>query len=133
MGKEVNIARMLPIGANLVCSDNSGAKKLQIIGVLKTQGTRKRRLSAGVGSVVSVRITKGLHSMKKKVRHALIIRQKYAYLRKSGPYMGKVKFTDNAAILLSEKKDVMKSVVKGVIAKEVLAIKRFSDIKGIAR
>ena len=124
---------MLPVGSALVCSDNSGAKKLQIIGVLGTQSTRKRRVSAGVGSVVSVRISKGLYSMKRKVRHALIIRQKYAYLRKTGPYMGKIRFTDNAAILLSEKKEVLKSVIKGVIAKEVTSIKKYSDLKGVTR
>ena len=133
MGVWSNTSRLIPVGSRLVCADNSGARVLSVVGVLGTQGTRKRRLSCGVGSIVVVTVKKGDFQMKKKVRYALVIRQKYAYLRKTGPHMGRVKFQDNAAILLSEKKEVLKSVIKGVVAKEVSRVKKFSELNAVLR
>ena len=131
MGLNYNVPKLLSVGSQLVCVCNSGAKKVQIIGVLKTQGTRKRRLRAGVGSVVSIRVTKGLSTLKKKVSHALIIRQKYPITRKSGPNYGKISFEDNACVILESNLNPKKSVIKGPVAKEVANIKKYSELKAI--
>lgn len=131
MGKIHSIPKLLPIGTELTCACNSGAKKVEIIGVLNVQGTRKRRLSAGIGSVVVVRVTKGVSSLKKKVLYGLVIRQKYPITRKTGPYYGKVAFEDNACILLETNLSPRKAVIKGPVAKEIGEIKKYSELKAI--
>jgi large subunit ribosomal protein L14 len=121
-----NITRTLDIGAELTCADNSGAKKLKIIGVKHRKGRRSRRVSAGVGDVVTVKILKGDQEVKHQVFDAVIVRQTKEYQRPSGL---RVSFEDNAAVLVEE--GLPKgSVTKGPIAKEV--VQRFSPIGKIA-
>ena len=122
--KTFKIPKLIPVGARLVCACNSGAKQLKVIGYKYYQGTRKRRLTGGIGSVATVTVTKGKSSLLKKVHHALIIRQKYAITRFSGAIVGKVRFMDNAAVLLDADLKCKKVQVKGVIAKEVLSFKK---------
>ena len=133
MSVNCNISKLIPIGCEIRCADNSGAKWLRVIGFLGSQGTRKRRLSGGVGSVAVVTVTSGPAELKSKVRYALIIRQKYPYTRKVGSIRGKVKFEDNAGILLGTNKEVLKSVVKGVIARQVTLKKKYSELNGVYR
>ena len=71
--------------------------------------------------------------MLSKVHYALIIRQRYPYLRKTGPTLGKVCFEDNAAILLDQNKKVKKVAIKGVVAKEISYIKKYSGLNGVFR
>jgi large subunit ribosomal protein L14 len=131
MSKSFKIPKLIPIGSKLVCADSSGAKMLQVIGFTHYQGTRKRRLTGGIGSVAVVVVKKGKVSLKKKKHYALIIRQKYPIIRLKGPVLGKVYFPDNAAILLDENKKYKKTSVKGVIAREVLSFnKNYQNIAG---
>jgi large subunit ribosomal protein L14 len=121
-----NITRTLDIGAELTCADNSGAKKLKIIGVKHRKGRRSRRTSAGVGDIVTVKILKGDQEVKHQVFDAVIVRQTKEYQRPNGL---RVSFEDNAAVLVEE--ELPKgSVTRGPIAKEV--VQRFSPIGKIA-
>lgn len=121
-----NITRTLDIGAELTCADNSGAKKLKIIGVKHRKGRRSRRTSAGVGDVVTVKVLKGDQEVMHQVFDAVIVRQTKEYQRPDGL---RVSFEDNAAVLVEE--GLPKgSVTRGPIAKEV--VQRFSPIGKIA-
>lgn len=137
MGKKFNVPKLIPVGSTLVCADGTGAKKLQVIGYKGYQGTRKRRLTGGVGSVAIVTVKEGLYDLKKKVHYALIIRQKYPITRKLkttiGSYVGKVKFEDNAALLLDKNLAPLKASIKGVIAKEVAEKQIYSALNGVYR
>ena len=53
------IARGLPIGATIVCADNSGAKELRLITVFGYKGKLRKLGKAGVGDMVNVSVTKG--------------------------------------------------------------------------
>ena len=136
-----NIPKLLPVGAELNCVDNSGAKKLQIIGYKKYQSTDKRYPTGGIGSVCVVRVTKGPKNLRSQWHYALIVRQKYPITRKTGSIMGKVSFTDNSAVLLEKetknKKNyfkVKKIAVKGCFAKQLYMInKSFESITGLLK
>lgn len=122
-----NITRTLDIGAELECADNSGAKRLKIIGVKSQASRRSRRNSAGVGDVVIVKILKGDEEVKGQVFEAVVVRQRKEFQRPDGL---RVKFEDNAAVLVEEGGLPKGSVTKGPIAKEV--VQRFSPIGKIA-
>lgn len=51
-GLSGKVSRTLTLGTQLTCSDNSGAKVLNIIGALKLKGTRGRNPTVGVGNIV---------------------------------------------------------------------------------
>ncbi len=121
-----NITRTLDIGSELTCADNSGAKKLEIIGVKARKGRRSRRTSAGVGDIVTVKILRGDQEVKHQVFDAVIVRQKKEYQRPNGM---RIAFEDNAAVLVEERLP-KGSVTRGPIAKEV--VQRFSPIGKIA-
>ena len=121
-----NITRTLDKGAELTCADNSGAKKLEIIGVKSRKGRRGRRTQAGVGDVVTVKILKGDQEVKHQVFDAVIVRQRKEYQRPNGL---RVEFEDNAGVLVEE--GIPKGdVTRGPIAKEV--VQRFTPIGKIA-
>lgn len=122
-----NITRGLDIGAELTCADNSGAKKLKVIGVKHRQGRRSRRNSAGIGDTVKVKILKGDQEVKHQVFDAVVVRQRKEYQRPNGL---RVKFDDNAAVLVEETGLPKGSVTRGPIAKEV--VQRYSPIGKIA-
>lgn len=122
-----NITKTLDIGAELTCADNSGAKKLEIIGVKARKGVRGRRSISGVGDMVTVKILKGDQEVKNQVFDAVIVRQQKEYQRSNGM---RVSFEDNAAVLVEENGLPKGSVTRGPIAKEV--VQRFSPIGKIA-
>ncbi|MFB6182854.1 MAG: uL14 family ribosomal protein [Candidatus Nanohaloarchaea archaeon] len=122
-----NITRTLDIGAELECADNSGARRLKIIGIQSRKGRRSRRESAGVGDKVSVKILKGDEEVRHQVFDAVIVRQNKEYQRPNGL---RVKFEDNAAVLVEENGLPKGSVTRGPIAKEV--VQRYSPIGKIA-
>lgn len=122
-----NVTRGLDLGAELTCADNSGAKQLKIIGVKSQQGRRGRRTSAGIADQVKVKILKGDQEVKGQVYDAVIVRQRKEIQRPSGK---RVKFEDNAAVLVEETGLPTGDVTKGPIAKEV--VQRYSPIGKIA-
>jgi large subunit ribosomal protein L14 len=126
---KASVSKPLPLGAYVDVVDNSGARIIQIISV-KGYKTRTRKLaSAGVADMVTAAVTAGKPDMRHKVVQAVIVRQKKEYTRPEGI---KVKFEDNAAIILKDVKLGMPkgTIVKGPIAKEVAL--RWSQVAKIA-
>jgi len=118
----------LQVGSRVNCIDNTGAKLLEIISVINYRGTRKRHPKAGVGDVVMCAVKKGSQKLVHEVVKAVIVRQKMAYRRPSGI---RIKFEDNAAVLIDDKEEPKGKEIKGVVAKE--CVERFSVIGKIAR
>ena len=114
------ITRCLPVGAKLVCADNSGVKELQIISVMGYKGRRRMKPSAGVGSFITCRVFKGNEKVRHEVFKAVIIRQRKEFKRPNGMT---ISFEDNAAVVVNEKGEPKGTLVKGPVAKE--AIERF--------
>ena len=112
-----HITRSLPAGARLTCSDNSGAKILEIINVLKNKGVLRRLPTAGIGSIIMCSVKKGNPAMRKKKVKAIVVRQKAPYKRSNGMT---IIFEDNAAVLIDPKKGMpIATEIKGVIAREI--------------
>ncbi len=109
------VTRVLPVGAQIKCADNSGAKILEIVMVQKIK-TRASRLPAGaVGDFVNVVVKKGPAELRKQVYGAVIIRQKYAVRRLNGV---RVCFEDNAAVLVTPEGEIKGTDIKGPVAAE---------------
>lgn len=108
---------MVPVGAVIKPADNSGAKKLKIIGI---PGHSRRRF-AFIGDIVTV-VVKGASSVGNVKDHtvykAVIVRTKKEQRRKDGSY---IRFDDNAAVLLEKVSDktLIGSRVFGPIAREI--------------
>ncbi len=123
-----HVVKALHIGSRLVCDDNTGAKELEIIGVIGYKSKRRTLARAGVGDLVVCTVKKGKPDIRKKVVKAVIIRQKKEYRRPDGT---RVKFSDNAAVIVDDKGMPKGTEIKGVVAKEVA--ERFSKVATIAK
>ncbi len=124
---KAKIPRALPTGARLDVIDNSGAKIIEIIGVIGYKGVRKRQPKAGIGDLVIASVKKGSVEMRKQKVHAIIVRQKKEFRRSDGT---RIKFEDNAAVITSEDGEPKGSDIKGPIAKE--AAERWSKLASMA-
>jgi len=121
------ITKALNVGSYLVCADNSGARILKIIAVRGYKGRRKRYPKAGLADMVKVSVVDGTPEVKKQLFWAVIIRQRKEIRRANGL---RVKFEDNAAIIVNEEGEPKGTEIRGPVAKEV--IERFSAIGKIA-
>ncbi len=121
------ITKAVNTGTYLKCADNTGAKILQVIAVRGYKGVRRRYPKAGVGDIVYCSVKKGDQKLRKQVVMAVIIRQKKEYRRANGM---RIKFEDNAAVLINEKREPRGSEIKGPVAREV--VERFPAIGKIA-
>ena len=121
------ITRGLQAGSLIICADNTGAKILNIIAVKGYKGVKRRHPSCGVGNWIVCSVRKGVPKLRKQVVHAVVIRQKKEFRRKNGM---RIKFEDNAAILITEKGEPRGTKIKGPVAKEV--VERFSMIGKIS-
>ncbi len=110
------IARGLPIGARLLCADNSGARRLEIITVFGYKGNVRKIGKAGIGDLVNVAVIKGKQELRKQVLQAIIIRQRKPYRRPDGSW---IQFEDNAAVLVKPGGEPQGSELRGPMAKEV--------------
>jgi len=124
---KARITRGIPVGTILECTDNTGAKKLNLISVKGYHGVKRRPQAAGVGDVVVCSVRKGTQKWRKQVVKALVIRQRKEYRRTDGL---RVKFEDNAAIIINEKIEPQGSQIKGPVAREV--VDRFLPIGKVA-
>ncbi|MEM2856209.1 MAG: 50S ribosomal protein L14 [Candidatus Nitrosocaldaceae archaeon] len=109
------ITRAIPVSANLVCADNTGAKIVQVVQVNKFKGRLSRQPAASVGDLVTVVVKKGPAELRKQIFGAIIIRQKYPIRRLSGV---RVSFEDNAAVIVTPEGDVKGTDIKGPVAAE---------------
>ena len=126
-GVKAKITKALPTGARLDCVDNTGAKVLQVIAVKGYRGVKNRYPKAGIGDIVIVTVKKGRPEIKKQVLKAVIVRQRKEFRRSSGM---RVKFEDNAAVLVDDKGMPTGSEIRGPVARE--AVERFSKIASAA-
>ena len=110
-----NVSKALPIGARLQCVDNTGAREIQIISVKGFKGVRRRLDVAGVGDLVVASVKKGTADMRREVVNAVVIRQKQEYRRADGL---RVKFEDNAAVIITPEGILKGSEIRGPVAKE---------------
>ncbi len=122
-----NVTRVLPIGARLQCVDNTGAREVEIVSVKGYKGVRRRLAIAGVGDMIIVSVKKGTVDMRKEVMTAVVVRQKKEYKRADGL---RVKFEDNAAVIISPEGVLKGSEVRGPVAKE--AAERWPSIGSAA-
>lgn len=108
---------MLQLRTMLNVADNTGAKKVSMIGMAK-KGNRKY---AYLGEVINVTVKEALPFSQVKqgeVLPAVIVRTKKEVSRKDGSY---IRFDENACVILASKdvKDPKGSRIFGPIAKEV--------------
>lgn len=120
---------MLQLRTILEVADNSGAKKVSMIGMAK-KGNRK---FAYLGEVINITVKEaqpfGLVK-KGEVHSAVIVRTKKEVRRKDGSY---IRFDENACVILASKevKDPKGTRIFGPIAKEVKE-NGFSKIASLA-
>ncbi len=114
-GLTARVTKALTIGSQLVCDDNSGAKIVEIIGVHGIKARLRRYPSAGVGDIVRVAVKKGKPEMKKKKELAVITRQRKEYRRGRE----RVKFEDNACVLIDDQNLPKGTEIKGAVAREI--------------
>ncbi len=119
--------KTLSQGARLECADNTGAKELNLISVVGYKGTRRRMSRAGVGDMFVASVKKGKPELRKQIVHGVVIRQKKEYRRLNGM---RVKFEDNASVLVSSEGEPQGSEVTGPIARE--AAERWPQVAGIS-
>jgi len=110
-----------------ICADNSGAKEIEIISVMGFKGRKRMNPKAGIANMVTIVVKKGKPEIRSKVERAVIVRTKQPFRRPSGL---RIKFEDNAVVLVDDKGTPKGSEIKGVIAKEVG--ERWPKIAGIA-
>jgi large subunit ribosomal protein L14 len=95
--------------------DNSGAKVIRCFKVLG--GSRKKYAQIGDIIIASVQVAEPRKEIKKKaVIKAIIVRQKKAFRRKDGSY---IRFDENAAILINDKKEPIGNRIFGPIPREI--------------
>ncbi|MCU0798075.1 MAG: 50S ribosomal protein L14 [Candidatus Thermoplasmatota archaeon] len=119
--------RGLLVGARIDCIDNTGAKVVQIVQVMKYHGRRKRVPSAGIGDMIIVTVKKGTPELRKQLFPAVIVRQRRPFRRPDGTM---VSFEDNAVVLVTKTGETKGSDIKGPVARE--AAERYSRIAATA-
>jgi len=119
---------MIQEGSVLKTADNSGAKVIRCFRILG--GTRRRYARVGDVIVASVQVAEPRKAVKKKdIVKAVIVRQKKAIRRRDGSY---VRFDENAAVLIDDKKGPRATRIFGPIPRE-LKEKGFDSIVSMAK
>ena len=121
------VTRVIPVGARIVCADNTGAKILEVVNVHKYKTRVSRLPAAAVGDFCNVVVKKGPAELRKQVHGAVIIRQKYAIRRLNGT---RVSFEDNAGVLITQEGEVKGTDIKGPVYIE--AAEKWPRIANIA-
>ena len=109
------VTKALPVSAQIVCADNTGAKILKIAQVTRHKGRHSRQPSCAVRDLVTVTVKKGPAQLRKQIFGAVIIRQKYPIRRLNGL---RVTFEDNAAVLVTPEGEIKGTDIKGPVAAE---------------
>ena len=111
-GISSKITRAIPSMGTMLCVDNSGAKVVQLI----RRGSVHRRYPAGgIGDLIQVTVKRGTPEVRRKVHHAIIVRQRRPFRRADGTW---VQFEDNACVLTNEKGELKGSDIKGPVSRE---------------
>ena len=108
---------MIQVQTELNVADNTGARIVECIKVLG--GSKRRTASVGDKIVVSVKEAIPNGKVKKgSVHRAIVVRTKYAILRNDG---SKVRFDNNAAVIIDEKDEPLGTRIFGPVTKELRA------------
>jgi large subunit ribosomal protein L14 len=121
------VSRSLIPGSVITCADNSGARTLMIINKIGKAGRKGRLAASGLGDIVIASVKSGTPAYVKKKVRVVIIRQKQPIRRADGL---RVKFEDNAGILVTETNLPVGTEVKGAMAREI--VERYIKLAGIA-
>ena len=106
---------MIQMQTTLSAADNSGAKRLQCIKVL---GGSKRKY-ASIGDIIMVSVKEALPKArvkKKDIMKAVIVRTKKEISRPDG---SRIRFDENAAVLINKDKEVVGTRIFGPVAREL--------------
>ena len=118
---------MIQSFTRLTVADNTGAKEIMCIKVL---GGSKRRY-ASVGDIIVASVKKALPTGKigkGKVVKAVVVRTKKEIQRENGSL---IRFDENAAVILDDKKEPIGTRIFGPVAREV-RYKNFMRIVSLA-
>ena len=124
---KADVTQGLSKGSLITCADNTGARELKVISVAGYSGTKNRHPKAGIGDKVTVSVTKGTPEMRRQVLEAVVVRQRKPIRRPSGT---RVKFEDNAAVIIDDLEGPRGTEIKGPVAREVA--ERFGSIASTA-
>ena len=106
---------MIQIQTEIQVADNTGAKRVECIKVLG--GSKRRTASVGDRIVVSVKEAIPNGKVKKgSVQKAIVVRTKYPIFRNDG---SKVKFDNNAAVLVDDKGEPVGTRIFGPVTREL--------------
>ena len=126
-GFSTKVTKTLVPMSTLTCADNSGAVQFKMINKLGKGHRHGRLAAAGLGDIVIASVIKGNATYLKKPVRVVIIRQKAPIRRHNGM---RVRFEDNAGIMIGEDNLPIGTEVKGAMAREV--VERFIKVAGIA-
>jgi len=118
---------MIQQESRVAVADNTGAKELLCINVLGSSGRRY----ASIGDVIVAVVKEATPNMpikKSQIVKAVIVRTKHSTHRKDG---SRIKFDDNAAVIINEEKNPVGTRVFGPVARE-LREKNFMKIVSLA-
>ena len=118
---------MIQMQSRLAVADNSGAKEVQCIKVLR--GSKRRY--ARVGDVIVVSVKEALPNSKVKkgdVAKAVIVRTRTKLRRPDGSYLC---FDDNSAVLINNNLEPIGTRIFGPVARELRG-KKFVKIVSLA-
>ena len=118
----------LPTMARLQVADNTGAKVVQLINVLKLGGTMRRYPAGGVGDLIRVSVKRGTPETRRQMYDAVIIRQRRPFRRVDGTW---VQFEDDSVVITNRKGEVQGSDIKGPVSRE--AAERWPRIAATAK
>ena len=124
---KADVTQGLEKGSLVNCADNTGARELKIVSVSGYSGTVNRHPKAGLGDKVTVSVTKGTPEMRRQILEAVIVRQRKPIRRPDGT---RVKFEDNAAVIIDDVEEPRGTEIKGPIAREVA--ERFGSVASTA-
>ena len=124
---KADVTQGLEKGSLLTCADNTGAREVKVISVSGYSGTKNRHPKAGLGDKVTISVTKGTPEMRRQILEAVIVRQRKPIRRPDGT---RVKFEDNAAVIIDDVGEPRGTEIKGPIAREVA--ERFGSVASTA-
>ena len=127
-GISSSVTDALPTQARMDCADNTGAKIVQLMNVLRKGGVARRLPAAGVGDLIRVTVRRGTPETRRQIFTAVIIRQKRPFRRVDGTG---VSFEDNACVITNEKGELRGSDIKGPVSRE--AAERWPRIAATAK
>lgn len=108
-------------------ADNSGAKRIRAITILRCGKNQVGHLSSIIVATVKDALPNGAVKRKEVVR-AVVVRQRFPYQRPDGTV---IRFDDNAAVIIGPDKNPIGTRIIGPIAREI-KLAGFSKIASLA-